>query len=237
MSSSVVRTWATALAHLPALLACPKSDARCTTVTLDQPANTFYLIAAQAIQTAIFIAVLVRFKPYVDQHLAEQAFERGEPGWVVKMLLHTGWTHADKAQLVQLMAILVQYAMAIVCVLAADGKEVVPEAVDLLASIIVIVSLLVPLLYILLLSRNRDPLSRWCKPRTRLDDTRLQGLLPGPGILLEPVLEPGPEPELDLSPPPLNVLSRGEETSNLTIERQDVTKVARTIDGVTIRLK
>jgi hypothetical protein len=96
-----------------------------------------------------------------------QAFENA---YVQKQQLHAGWTHADKAQLVQLASLLVQYAMAAVCIGAAREDDSPPLVVDVITTLVTIFSILVPVGYMLLLSRGEDPLAKWCVPHEQVTE-------------------------------------------------------------------
>ena len=153
------------------------------TVTLDRPENVSQLLAVQAGLTVVFIAMIVYFKPYATDEMG------------------TDWTRADKAQLVQLASLLVQYVAAVVLVVVVDGDGTVPGGVDVTTTIVTIISILAPVVYMVLLSRGRDPFARWCvgPPRTttKNDDgsdddgaASVAELEPEPDLEQEPELEP-----------------------------------------------
>ena len=119
-------------------------------VLLDRPDNVYLHLVVNIGLALSFLAAAIKYKPYAD-----------DAG-------HTGWTVADKTQVLQLLMLLVQYAMAALCMAIDDAsgtaRSAWQEIVHIVTTAVIIVTILLPFVYVLLLYHGRDPLACTRRP-------------------------------------------------------------------------
>jgi hypothetical protein len=118
-------------------------------VLLDRPGNEVWLLVVNIGLALIFLAAAIKYKPYADA------------------TGNTSWTVADKTQVLQLLMLLVQHAMAALCMATTgDTNRSPPMGVQIVTTAAIIVTILLPFVYVLLLYHGRDPLACTRKPST-----------------------------------------------------------------------
>jgi hypothetical protein len=130
-------------------------------VLLDRAQNAWKLLALLTALNAGFLCLVIAAKPFRDSDG------------------HTGWTCGDKAQAVAQLALLVECAMAGLCLIIAPNGEDLPAAVEVIVIILSLGATVFPLVYMWKLDSGSDMMACvWPKEKDEEVETEEQGVAP-----------------------------------------------------------
>ena len=130
-------------------------------VLLDRAQNAWKLLALLTALNAGFLCLVIAAKPFRDSDG------------------HTGWTSGDKAQAVAQLALLVECAMAGLCLIIAPNGEDLPAAVEVIVIILSLGATVFPLVYMWKLDSGSDMMACvWPKEKDEEVETEEQGVAP-----------------------------------------------------------